>query len=53
MIALPHVIDAYAGEGIVLQMAAPATIDEEAVKELLAGLDVEVDGLVREDAAVF
>ena len=53
MIDLPHVIDAYAGDGIVLHMAAPATIDERAVKKLLAGFEVEVDTIARDDAAFF
>ena len=53
MIELPQVLDAFAGDGVVLHMAAPATLDEEAVKELLAGLDVEVEGVERKDDAVF
>ncbi len=53
LIDLPHVIDAYAGDGVVLHMEAPATIDERAVKKLLAGFEVEVDSVARDGAAVF
>jgi len=53
LLDLPHVIDAYVGDGVVLHMAAPATIDERAVKKLLAGFEVEVDSIARDGAAFF
>jgi len=57
LIALPHVIDAYAGayagDDVVLHMAAPATMDERAVTKLLDGFEVEVESVDRDRAATF
>ena len=53
MIELPHVIDAYVGDDVVLHMAAPATMDERAVTKLLDGFEVEVESVDRDRAATF